>query len=279
MNRRGLVVIIGLLALVNAAVLAGVAYNRSGDPDAMVMLTEREVPLSTDPGFRENTGVSLSLNVNPDDQGESWLDEKKLAGLGFDTEQAGANERRWDSRHLPKKVFVVLEYEGPSWELFKKRRMEEIAEIDARVRRGELKVSVAEKQKEEKSFQLGVASRLFSIDAGLDPETLRQLYPDRGRYIIVPALVRMNFRKADGEDRWEAYGRVERIIVDSLHVPRALQSGLLSLDNKSRIWPGYTYYNAKHPAVVSYGARVAFGRRLEPWVQEITLKDAGISDQ
>ena len=53
---------VSLLLLSNVVVLAGVAYNRSGEPLASIELTERELPLrvtynSTD----DDSGTALSL--------------------------------------------------------------------------------------------------------------------------------------------------------------------------------------------------------------------------
>ena len=46
MKKYGLIAAIALIVLTNVVVLAGVAYNRSGEPDATVTLTERELNLA-----------------------------------------------------------------------------------------------------------------------------------------------------------------------------------------------------------------------------------------
>ena len=58
MNWRRLGASVGLLVLTNAVVLAGVAYNRSGEPEVEITLTERELPvaLGTFGGRDEDTG-------------------------------------------------------------------------------------------------------------------------------------------------------------------------------------------------------------------------------
>ena len=103
MNRRYLYAALGLLLLVNAVVLVGVARNRSGVPDASLTLSERELPLSWDFRDRENTGVSLQLNVNFDNEEQQWFNESKLAELGFDIPHDREEAQGTRKRVLPKK--------------------------------------------------------------------------------------------------------------------------------------------------------------------------------
>ena len=49
-----------LVAAVNGAVLSGVAYNRSGPPEARIVLSERELPLAYR-RHEENSGLALRL--------------------------------------------------------------------------------------------------------------------------------------------------------------------------------------------------------------------------
>jgi len=53
---------LGLIALTNAIALSGVVYNRSGDPEATLRLTQRELRTPYRwYGNRENSGLALSL--------------------------------------------------------------------------------------------------------------------------------------------------------------------------------------------------------------------------
>lgn len=275
MNRRFLYVALGLLLLVNTVVLVGVARNRSGLPDARLTLSERELPLSW--GFRdqENTGVSLQLNINFDNEEQQWFNENKLAEIGFDIRYDREVEQGATKRALPKKAYVVLEYDGDAWKRYRQRQLDEIAAILGKVAQGKLESEEAESQIREKRFQLTVASRLFSVDAGLDPGTLRDRYPEKGRYIIVPAQVRMQIdwsSKSAGKKRVRSVsGRVQQILVDQLHVPRNMSRGFQSLTENTRIQPGYTYYNPDAPARIRYQVEVAFGQRLEPWITGIKI--------
>ena len=61
MRKYGLIPAIALLVLVNIIVLAGVARNRSGAPEALVELTERERPPRFYPSSRGRGKKGMSL--------------------------------------------------------------------------------------------------------------------------------------------------------------------------------------------------------------------------
>jgi hypothetical protein len=147
MNRRALYAALGLLIAVNAVVLLGVVRNRSGEPDAVLTLTEREMPLSWPFRHEENTGVSLHLNLNSDIEAQRWFDEAKLAELGFDTGHFRESDNWRVYRELPRKAFVVLEYDGEAWERHRQRQLQEIENLVVKVREGKLKPEEAENQK------------------------------------------------------------------------------------------------------------------------------------
>ena len=60
-----------LLVLINIIVLSGVAYNRSGDPAALIWLTERELKMSYR-SYEENSGLSLCLDWRTLDKNEEY---------------------------------------------------------------------------------------------------------------------------------------------------------------------------------------------------------------
>ena len=88
----------GLILLTNAVVLGSVWYNRSGDPDSTLALTDRELasPVNYWHG-EENSGLDLHLVWRTEQSrpqafttgsvyfgGEAdWLDSAKLAELGI----------------------------------------------------------------------------------------------------------------------------------------------------------------------------------------------------
>ncbi|MDX2494371.1 MAG: DUF4824 family protein, partial [Desulfuromusa sp.] len=82
-----------LLLLTNVAILAGVAANRSGNPETQVVLTEREVQIPYR-SQKENSGLALHLNWRVGGVGDGggfssrwnsppWFDIAKLKELGF----------------------------------------------------------------------------------------------------------------------------------------------------------------------------------------------------
>lgn len=51
-----------IIVLTNVIALGGVAYNRAGEPDGTLVLTERELRLPYSSGLaRENSGLSLTI--------------------------------------------------------------------------------------------------------------------------------------------------------------------------------------------------------------------------
>src|SRR5262249_34231893 len=84
---------IAIVVVVNALMLAGAAVNRSGEPEARVRLTERELRLAT-PGDRDS-GRELILDAVDQrvdaavadaavSEGTRWFDAQKLRAVGFD---------------------------------------------------------------------------------------------------------------------------------------------------------------------------------------------------
>lgn len=234
-RRWGVVAGLVLVVASNAVVLAGAAWNRSGTPDATLVLTQREAILPWR-RFADDTGLSLRLNLGGDDQwweGEAtpWLGQEKLAELGFDVSVAA------DDRHasqfyrgmLPRTVFVALEYDGQAW-------------LDW--------LGAQEKRPDEERH---TDSHLFAVDAAQAAATLRQRYPDRSRYAVVRAVARLHHRAKHKEKPARLFGHIERLLVASVHVPLALRSELDAAAEEKQAERRYT-------------ATIAFGRRHEPWL-------------
>src|SRR6185436_4292288 len=97
----------------------------------------------------------------------AWLDERKMAALGFDTTLAaeGLSDRR-DSpyrRQLPRDVLIVLELDGPTQAQALARTVQAAKDVETRNERGEGKKAAAAMLDNEAG-----SSRLFAVDAGLD---------------------------------------------------------------------------------------------------------------
>lgn len=276
--RRPMLLALALLLVVNAFVLAGVAWNRRGTPDAALLMTERELPLAWDWKRYENSGVALQLNWNQAREEWDWFDRAKLDELGIATAGLdGADASRRD-RSLPVQAFAVLEYEGPAWERFKARQETMRGELDGEVAAGKLTSEEADRRRKEIAFALELGSRLFAVDVGRDAEALRSRYPDRARYLIAPAEMRAAL---SGRDRHQAdnperhiHGRIGRILTDAVHVPRPFHAVLEGVPEHERLHLYRGYYDDNAPTRAHYQVRIAFGRRYEPWVESIEPLEA-----
>jgi len=237
-----------LIVATNAVVLGGAAYNRGGDPEATLRITEREGQFPYEWGFeRENSGLSFSLEYRvlralPTNRkaniydlrglgygSPQWLDRRKLIELGFDLATPAndlSGERRYQ-KQLPKPVFVVLEMDGEAYRSSLKR-MEKFAARES-------KPEVTRVLQEERDKN----SRLFVVDAGLDLAALRGKYPDRRRFAIMHGKVALR-------DWGDGIGGFVEVIGTKLNVPVEFH-GVIGKERR-------------------YEANLAFGRRLEPWL-------------
>ena len=221
-----------VLAATNIAVLAGVAYNRSGTPETLITLSERELPL---PYYRneENSGLALHLDwrvLGAEENDASyrrwgypaWLTADKLAALGFAIDAAPEADPHGSRPRapLPKEVFIVLEKDGPAYREAIRRAEQTLAREEKR-----LDADRADKQRQEavdnaaKSLEKEriAASRLFAVDAGLDPGRLRETYADRTRFIIARGLVKPVYDYE--KKRRRVRGSIQRLSVETIHVP------------------------------------------------------------
>ena len=258
---------IALILVTNAVAMGGVAWNRSGDPESVLKLTQRELQQPDYSGMnRENSGMSLRLNwrISAGDKSRNysysggapdWLDQAKMESLGFDIAEAQRmkNDYRWANRQLSKEVLLVLEMDGPTYQQVLQRTRQNAAEQDAKVAAQpdseELKRQAKHRQDEVRREEQE-NSRLFAVDAGLSQAELRAKYPDRNRYAIVRALVRPWSTGAQGK----IVGYVDRSSNDSINVPYEYRAQF------ERRVSGQPYGRQ------SFEASIAFGQRLEPWL-------------
>lgn len=264
-----------ILVLTNVAALGGVAYNRAGEPDGTLVLTERELRLPYSRGFsRENSGISLVIKwrLLPTEFDEhsgrnyrrsaaEWLKEAKLDELGFEVKGAVSTpeSRSRLNRSLSRDSWLVLEYDGPAYQAMRERLRifsETAQELASRnPEKEKFKERAARAGKQWNREQQG-ASRLFVIDAGLDPAVLRMQYPDPARYIIARGQVRAAVNKTD-DGEWEVQGYIKGLAVNAVNVPFAYRSVFEPLlGERSRT----------HEDPPRYRVTLAYGRRYEPWV-------------
>jgi hypothetical protein len=249
-----------VLIATNLLVLGGVAVNRSGTPSSRLTLTERELGL----GHRvpaENSGLSLHLSwrILPRIKGEEiaghwgppdWFDADKLTDLGYDVAELirlkESGKYSWDT--LSKEVYIVLELEGaPYREALRRAQLN----VDGAAE-SELEAARRRLQRERKQM-----SRLFAIDAGLDPTALRRRYGDRQRYLIAKGLVVPSCSSAEG--KLTLSGRIRRLSVEQIHVP---------LDRRRVFDLLPSGYEGEADAVRGprYQVTLAYGKRFEPWI-------------
>ena len=295
MNWRRLGASVGLLILTNTVVLAGVAYNRSGEPDVEITLTEREVPVSFGAFGRrdEDTGLAVRLRwQSPNmrwrsyrhESGPAWFDQAKLEALGYDCSIPLSNPDAglYYDRQLSREVYVVLEYEGQAWTAWLKEWERDLVFAAAQVATGKASQKDLDKHREVYEHLPKSAARLVVIDVGNDPVQLRQRYSELHRFIITRAQVRLMFvrdSKSETGERYPAHlqGHVTHLLSGDVHVPYEWQSEL------NRITEGKSTYNSywnsfdwqagsREPR---YEVTLRYGKRHEPWITAVrTLPQA-----
>lgn len=252
MKLRGLLAGLALIALANAAALAGVAWNRRGEPDATVALTERElkIPLHV-VNEEEDTGLDLQLEWNA-----RWTASYRAPeGLPLTTLRELGFRLRPGRSEPPRAAWVVLEMDGEAWRRWvaeERRRVEEkrLAEPESDCPPGA-----------DLEQMLVSGSRLMVLDAGRDREALRRRHPDRSRHLVVPGSVDAR------EVKPGVFQGVVDLRVDSIHVPLRLRPVLDKLVTAERLRQETS--GSAAPGPPRFRAVVAFGRRGEPWLVSV----------
>ncbi|MCY1356677.1 hypothetical protein D9M68_330750 [compost metagenome] len=245
-----------LIGLTNAIALGGVWFNRNGEPDSRLLLSERELRRDHDWTLRENSGLALRLDWRlPSDpkSGDRYqrlpLDETRLQQLGFTAD----DRQGLHVDHRNREVLVVLELDGPARKAELERARQRLKEAEGELR---AKPSDQRKQDAERAARDYLEqeekreSRLFAVDVGLDHEVLRQRYPDRSRYAIVPGSVSAWIR--DGR----LTGQISSLRISEINVPHAWRETLgkeLARDRNGESPPRFQLW-------------MSFGQRLEPWI-------------
>lgn len=277
-----------LIVMANAAVLAAVAWNRSGAPEAVLRMSGRELrPPFAGVASAENSGLSLAISwqvltapvgavgaVGASGVGASpaWLDEARIAALGFEIPADGPVESRRLAlaRQLSREVLVVLELDGPAYRqaVERARQWAEQAQARSSAEPGAADLKRrAERAAEGLHRARTTDSRLFVVDAGLDAAALRAAWPDVSRHAIVEGRIRAALVGPDDAPRVSGYLiglNVPRINVPSRHRPE-LERALATIVPDRRQW--------RPPVVPGLEVEAAFGRRLEPWIRSIAWQD------
>ena len=265
-----------LILVTNAVALVGVSYNRSGAPDSLLHLTQRELALPWAwPSRHENSGLSLTLRWRvlgrEDDMplgammyypgvggAPPWLDRDKLAELGFDIsrDKDAPPGRKHEYHWLDKEVFLVLEMDGPAYREALRRAGKRAAEEEALAAANPGNKEFAQRAnsaRERLTWEEKKNSRLFVVDAGLDAPGLRAKYPDAGRYAILRG--RVVPRQIREGKTLHLSGHVMSLDIDDVNVPHGLRPALESGFRKGVKQDG-----------ASYRVTLAIGKRFEPWI-------------
>jgi hypothetical protein len=271
---------VALIALTNAIALGGVAWNRAGGPESELKLTQRELwapyrsPLDRDSGGMELMLRWRVLTAEPvtgyygDHFGApEWLDEAKMAALGFDLSrpsEPGRASRRYQ-RLLPREVLVVLELDGAATKQALERARARAAQEQAKVAAGTGKSGPGSPAQMAADFlkrEEAANSRLFAVDAGLDAGALRARYPDRSRYAIVRGKVRPQLAASRGKETKVA-GYIESLDIARINVPIEFRRTIQAIAVGPRALPLPGPLPAVEPP---FEVTVAFGKRFEPWI-------------
>lgn len=285
MKRLGLLAACLLLLLANVFLFLRVSLNRSGDPDATVILTGREVEISDQPHPAANLAQERPIRVkiswkhrDPaswfNDFPLSWFDTDKLQSIGFDCRVPANSPEAYQHyrRMRPRQTFVVLEYHGSAYEAWRRQTERKIRDLEEKKKRGELSKKEQDLLDDYRQSLIN-QSRLFCIDVGNDPKELRQRYSDRSRFIITPAAVRLAYeslqnlrsKKSAGE---EVRGEISYLLVDHLTLSDQQCARLEEMIRRLQVSADKRGWRWGAPQHVRF--TICYGRNYEPWVADFS---------
>ncbi len=242
----------GLILVSNAVALGGVYYNRSGEPDSVLRLSERELTEAYNSVMDSDAaGKVLELEARLAD---GWVTADRLRGLGF---EVGENGIPYNRERQEREGLVVLELNGAQYE-------RELATAEAELKQAQSEFaaapdSAAAKEKLD-TAEYGLSrfkaynTRLYVVDAGFDAASLRERYPDRRRYSLARASLRPGVRwsaSAPTVDDYTLY-----FDLAELSVPSRWRS----------VFSDWQPYNRTAEDRANVSVEVTFGKRFEPWI-------------
>jgi hypothetical protein len=248
MKRRTVGIAAILVVLANAWALVPVWLNRADTPGGTVELTERELRLKRVSDESTVLFLEIEWDILPstlpgDHRGwrdAEWLDAAKMAELGFPPQPALATteEAHLGYRCYTIPVYTVLEFEGEAWRQ---------APPDRRR-----------------------TTRLFAIDAGRDPQLLRERYPDPTRHIIARALIRsfLERRTSPEGERLQPRlrGTLRQLLPERIFISRPHSGLLADLPERDRDLGQLPEGEPRFTATISWGANYV------PWLREVRLR-------
>jgi hypothetical protein len=255
---RRVLPLIGLVVVTNLVMLASARANRTGEPDALVRLTERELRVQR--STERDSAPQLWLFAGRADD-DSWLDGARLAALGVDCSLPASDESAplFYARQLPRTIFGVYEFDGPAWQ-------REVQRFEARRR-------VAENDPTESVRTVTIANidrelqgstRLLAVDAGLDAASLRRAHPDRQRYLVLPSSLRVTARAFDADGR-----KIAMVLRGSISPTTTELIASRDLRRAAERLAGTDPAGRWADVPPHYYATIAVGRRHEPWIVSV----------
>jgi hypothetical protein len=273
-SKKLFILALSLILLVNAFILIGVWYNRSGDAESMVTLTEREVGMPYS-WSRDQSSVHIDWRIISSDydsysryNSPVWFDQEKLESLGFEfAKDSGANKQL---HFIESEAILVLEYDGEAYQQALKvtqKRVEDIEKKLSLLIDDEALLIDLKSAKENLKYEKQAASRLFVIDVGLDKKSLRIKYPDNQRYILANGIVDViSYGHYDSNEKSTITGRISRLSVKSLHIDKDMHSII------DKLTPNSNNSSSENPP--RFSLKVHYGQKLEPWIEQVSLLDS-----
>lgn len=262
---------LGLIVLVNAIALGGVAWNRSEPADSHLQLSERELSTSYTYRQQENSGIALRLDYRwPEAPANDYsrmrnkqLSPAKMAELGFEVpSELNAESVRRFRRQLDRDGLLVLEFNGPLYQQQLLRAEERLSKTSAELAALPTNKALRETQQNARTAlqrEQTRESRLLVIDAGQDLQQLRARYPDRQRYVILRSQISPWGWSDDGS--WQLGGSVQIPVANNINLPQRWHSLFATLPVRKEV-PGF----ANSGGDKLFNAELVFGQRLEPWL-------------
>jgi len=284
-----LIIGIAIITLTNIIALAGVVYNRSGQPTSSVTLNERELRMpyswhGESLSDSENTAMSLRIDFERSQHlTDMRLNEQELEDLGFTF--MNKEYSFWTSSRT---FYWALEFDGKHYANDLKAAKSELLDAqqlitDVRQQDDKKDISMAKEALENKQERFDrveqTQSRLYVVDFDRNLDSLKQKFAGQSNVIFMQGLVKpykhyelyakltseqdidsaLNSEKQDLQ-----YGlRFSNLLVSNVHIPLEMTGPLHSLSSKK--------YNEISPP--RYVVELKLGRRLEPFIQAVSRLD------
>ena len=260
------------LLVVSAVLLLKAGYNRWQPATYTLTLTERELPLPYSYSYsRENSGTQLQLQWStPQQQDDDWwrhsrflhLPEAHFASFDF---PACAEPYRYANRG--RQGWVLLELNGFAYQeiLAGLTKALQAHEQDAEARTKDEKEWQQQLKSRQERLQRAEQqdSRLFVVDAAAQ----RQLLADTmaglrsknpaASYWILPAEISDSYGRCDKKSPRAHEVQVKNLQVGHVHLP----------SQYARLLPQHRDPQGS----LRYQVDLAYGRLLEPWVQQLRV--------